>query len=77
MFSVRQKREIADKVQQILRGTNHPELPEGKIMFHLYVEGAERWSWARIQDNESVPNPSINLHNEAQDREGRKDDRIN
>lgn len=41
MFSVRQKREIADKVQQILRETNHPELPEGEIQFHLHVAGAE------------------------------------
>jgi hypothetical protein len=28
MFSVRQKREIADKIQNILRETNHPELPD-------------------------------------------------
>ena len=29
MFSVKQKREIADKVQQVLKETNHPELPAG------------------------------------------------
>ena len=33
MFSVRQKREIAEKVQKILRETNHPELPDGEIQF--------------------------------------------
>lgn len=46
MFSVRQKREIAEKVQQILRETNHPELPIGEISFQLNVAGAEPWSWA-------------------------------
>ena len=40
MFSVRQKRGIADAVQQILRNTNHPELPEGEIQFRLIVSGA-------------------------------------
>ena len=44
MFSVQQKREIADKVQAILKETNHPELPEGEIKFRLRVEGAEDWS---------------------------------
>ena len=40
MFSVRQKREIADAVQKILRETNHPELPTDEIEFHLHVKGA-------------------------------------
>jgi len=35
MFSVQQKRKIADEVQKILRETNHPELPNGEINFHL------------------------------------------
>jgi hypothetical protein len=35
MFSVRQKREIAEQVQNILRATSHPEeLPEGEISFN-------------------------------------------
>ena len=38
MFSVREKRDIADKIQNILRGTNHPELPAGEIEFHLHVK---------------------------------------
>ncbi len=67
MFSVRQKREISDKVQKILRATNHPELPEGEIQFHLHVKGAESWSWADIKNNESVQNPSVNPWNERQD----------
>ena len=69
MFSVRQKREIADKVQKILRETNHPELPKGEIDFLLRVNGAESWSWADIRNNGAVPNPSINPHNERQDPE--------
>jgi hypothetical protein len=68
MFSVRQKREIADKVQAILRATSHPELPVGEIAFHLHVDGAESWSWADIKNNGSVTNPGVNMHNEMQDR---------
>jgi hypothetical protein len=67
MFSVRQKRDIAEKVQRILRETNHPELPEGEISFELHVEGAKPWSWADIRNNKNVPNPGVNPHNELQD----------
>jgi len=51
MFSSTQKQEIAEKVQQILRDTNHPELGDGEISFTLFVEGAENWSWADIKNN--------------------------
>lgn len=64
MFSVKQKREIADAVQHILRATNHPELPTGEITFSLHVDGAERWSWADIQNNGAVEKPGVNLWNE-------------
>ena len=67
MFSVRQKREIAEKVQQILRETEHPELPEGEIQFLLQVTGKTALSWAEIRNNGAVPNPSVNPHNEKQD----------
>lgn len=70
MFSVRQKRNIADAVQKILRETNHPELPEGEIQFHLRVVGAEAWSWADIRNNGAVTNPGVNPHNERQDMGG-------
>jgi len=70
MFSLRQKREIADKVQKILRETNHPELPQSEIKFHLHVEGAESWSWADIRNNGDVPNPGVNIHNELMDKIG-------
>ncbi len=67
MFSVQQKRDIADKVQKILRETNHPELPEDEIEFRLVVFGATEMSWADIRNNGAVPKPSMNLHNEKQD----------
>ena len=67
MFSVRQKREIADKIQKILRETNHPELPKGEINFILHVDGKTGDSWASIKNNDAVTNPSVNLHNERQD----------
>ena len=68
MFSVQQKREIADAVHRILRDTEHPELPpRGQhIHFQLHVEGAEPWSWADIHNNEAVPKPNANPWNEQQ-----------
>jgi hypothetical protein len=68
MFSVQQKRKIADEVQKILRDTNHPELPQGEIAFSLHVDGAESWSWADIKNNGSVTNPGVNPWNEMQDK---------
>jgi hypothetical protein len=68
MFSVRQKREIAEAVQKILRATNHPELPVSEIQFRLRVEGAEMWSWAEIENNGAVSEPGINPHNELLDQ---------
>lgn len=54
MFSVKQKREISEAVQRILKDTSHPELPEGEIRFQLHVEGAGKWSWADIKNNGQV-----------------------
>lgn len=68
MFSVKQKREIAEAVQRILRDTNHPELPQDEIKFHLHVQGAEPWSWADIKNNGSVQHPTMNPWNEFQDQ---------
>lgn len=67
MFSVRQKREIAEAVQKILRDTQHPELPEGEIPFTLEVLGAQPWSYASIRNNGAVTGPGVNPWNEAQD----------
>ena len=67
MFSVQQKQDISEKVQKILRETNHPELPEREIQFSLHVDGVELWSWADIKNNGAVVDPSINPWNELQD----------
>jgi hypothetical protein len=72
MFSVRQKREISEGVQKLLRETKHLELPEGEISFHLHVNGAEGWSWADIKNNGAVLDPSINPHNKRQDSNNAK-----
>lgn len=72
MFSVNEKRAIADAVQTILRDTKHPELPTGEISFQLRVDGAEPWLWADIQNNGAVLNPSVNPHNERQVRKDTK-----
>jgi len=65
MFSVSQKRIIAESVQCILRETGHPELPKDEIQFVLHVDGEESWSWADIRNNGSITNPSVNLWNET------------
>lgn len=66
MFSVQQKRDISQAVQDLLRATNHPELPvSGEISFTLRVDGAADWSWADIKNNGAVGDPGINPHNEA------------
>jgi hypothetical protein len=66
MFSVQQKRQIANIVQQALRDTKHPELPEDEIQFHLHVWGAEEWSWADIRNNGAVRKLNVNPWNEQQ-----------
>lgn len=53
MFSPDLKSEIAEKIQNILQKTKHPELPKGEINFLLHVDGAENWSWANIKNNGS------------------------
>ena len=70
MFSVSQKRKISEDVQKLLRETHHPELPNAseEIKFNLHVDGAESWSWADIKNNGAVENPSVNIHNELQDK---------
>lgn len=68
MFSTRQKHEISEKVQQVLRDTQHPELPAGEIQFSLRVAGAEPWSWAVIVNNDNVIGRSqVNRWNKQQD----------
>lgn len=61
MFLEQQTRQIADAIEKILLGFNHPEMPKSKPRFHLCVEGQDSWSWADIfpnwmvdEDNQSV-----------------------
>ena len=68
MFSVRQKREISDAVQRIIKAIEHPELPDGEVDFMLHVSGKESWSWADIRNNGAIKEPSVNPHNEMQDK---------
>lgn len=69
MFSIKQKREISEAVQEILRKTEHPELSKDEIQFNLHVDGAEGWSWADIRNNGAIENPEANANpfNEMQD----------
>ena len=54
MFDLKLKKEIAEKVQKILRETQHFELPEDEIQFILHVDGASEWSWTNIRNNNAV-----------------------
>ena len=68
MFSIKQKREISEAIQKILRKTNHPELPPDEIKFNIHVWGNGTWSWADIKNNGAVLIPDVNPHNEKQDK---------
>ena len=60
MFSSKLKSEIAQKVQDILQKTKHPELPHGEIQFLLHVDGTEGDSWANIRNNNSKNMTPVN-----------------
>lgn len=66
MFSLKEKQEIAEKIERILLDLNHPEMPKEKPLFHLHVKGKESWSWADIEPNWKYENkaPGINPWNE-------------
>jgi len=51
MFSQKQKREISQKIEEILLSYKHPEMPTEKPKFRLHVDGSEAWSWADIEPN--------------------------
>lgn len=51
MFSIKEKRQIADAIQRILRATENSELSDGEIPFHIYVDGFDHNSWANIYNN--------------------------
>jgi hypothetical protein len=69
MFSLKQKQEIARKVEDLLLAIGHPEMPTEKADFTLNVSGKEGWSWAIIRPNwtfDKANPPGVNPHNEAQ-----------
>jgi len=73
MFSVKQKQHIAAVIERTLLELDHPEMPGQKPQFFLKVVGTESWSWADIYPNwtfETDNPPSVNPHNEAQDKAG-------
>jgi len=51
MFSIEEKRKIADAIEKVLLEINHPEMPKDKPMFNIHIDGKESWSWADIYPN--------------------------
>lgn len=51
MFSIAEKRHIAEVIERTLLELKHPEMPTKRPMFKLHVDGAESWSWADIEPN--------------------------
>jgi len=67
MFSMEQKRKIAEEVEKLLLSFNHPEMPTEKPDFFLHVAGKEGWSFADIKPNwifDDQNKPGVNPHNE-------------
>jgi len=52
MFNVEEKRDISDKIQKIIRETNHPGLPDREIRFQILIEGINPGDkWTGIRNN--------------------------
>lgn len=51
MFSMAEKRKIADAVEKVILDLKHPEMPGEKPKFHLHIDGKEGWSFADIKPN--------------------------
>ncbi len=51
MFSVKEKKQIAKEIEELLLKLNHPEMPKEKPVFALSVMGKEDWSYAGIKPN--------------------------
>lgn len=67
MFSVKEKQEIAGKIEELLLSYDHPEMPKEKPVFRLTIYGKESWSWAVINPNWTFNEdnkPGINPFNE-------------
>ena len=68
MFSMEQKRKIAEIIEKALLELNHIEMPKEKPKFKLHVDGKEEWSFADIEPNwvfdDGNKKPSVNPFNE-------------
>ncbi len=51
MFSIAEKRHLAQIVETAIRELNHPEMDNDNIRFSLHIDGKESWSWADIHPN--------------------------
>ena len=68
MFSVKEKRKIAEEIEKLLLNLDHPEMPKDKPVFKLRVDGKESWSWAEIEPNwkyDDANPPNTNPWNEV------------
>ena len=79
MFSIAEKRKLAEGIEKLLLDLSHPEMPTEKPKFTLHVEGKESWSWADIEPNWTFDDknpPGVNPWNEvariALRKEGKK-----
>ena len=68
MFSIAEKRKIADEIEKFLLSLRHPEMPTEKPKFKIHIDGKESWSWADIEPNwvfdDGEKIPQINPFNE-------------
>jgi|GEM_PF-4270899 len=66
MFSLEEKKKIADAVEKVLIEINHPEMPKDNPMFTLHVVGKKSWSYADILPNHTYKDtkPTITKWNE-------------
>ena len=68
MFSVSEKKQIAEGIEKLLLSFNHPEMPDEKPIFKIHIDGKESWSWADIEPNWKYDDnnpPGINPWNEV------------
>ena len=68
MFSVAEKKKIAEEIEKLLLSFEHPEMPKQQPDFKIHINGKESWSWADIEPNWKYENksPRINPWNETQ-----------
>jgi len=67
MFSVAEKRKIAEAVEKVILELDHPEMPKERPDFFMRILGKESWSWAEIKPNwmfNKANPPSVNPWNE-------------